>query len=877
MFSKLFLTAALVLSSATMYAASPDTFQTNWQLQSSCSESASGDSISLSNFATPNWITTDVPSTVLAAQVKAKLLPDPYFDNNLRKLPGVEYPIAKNFSNLAMPDKSPYQCGWWYRKSFQSTLSSDQHTWLHFDGINYRGELWINGHLVADKHHIVGAYRTYNFDITNFLSKSGSNVIAIEVFAPTENDLGVNWVDWNPAPPDKDMGLWGDVRLIKTGTATVESPMVVTHFRDSTLSRAALTVYVEVTNSSDHEEQASLRGTAAGASFEKTVTLSAHEHRTVSFTPSEFPTLEIHAPKVWWPAQMGEPHLEKLTLEAQVKHVKTDEASIDFGIREMSSELTANGSRLFRVNGKPILVRGGGWSQDMLLRRDESKLQQEFAFVRDLHLNTIRLEGKLESEEFFRLADKQGILVMLGWCCCDHWEKWASWSSEDLRIASLSLHDQLMRLRQHASLLVWLNGSDNAPPANVERAYLDVEKETHWPNPVLSAASSVNTTETGPSGVKMSGPYDYVEPSYWYVDKKFGGNYGFNTETSPGPAISSLASRKLFLAEPEAWPRTDAWSLHYGGGEFKDLHVFDQAMAATYEEPHSAESYERMAQTMQYDSERAMFEAYSQNKYNATGVVQWMLNNAWPSLIWHLYDYNLDTGGGYFGTKKACEPIHIQYAYDNASIDVVNSTYTNVEDLHASVQVRSLNWDLLFKSSLNLNLAADSVQKVATLPDSLYATGERIFFVDLSLTDATGKKVSHNFYWVPGTLTQFDWSQTDFTHTPALRYEDLRALTQLKKVQLTTHATLQKLGNTRQITLTLENPTDVLAFQIRGSVRTTQQGLVAPVLWSENWIEIAPHSKATLTATLPASAPDQIVVDLDGWNVPAITLTPDMR
>ena len=76
----------------------------------------------------------------------------------------------------------------------------------------------------------------------------------------------------------------------------------------------------------------------------------------------------------------------------------------------------------------------------------------------------------------------------------------------------------MLRLRHHASLLVWLNGSDNPPPADVEKAYLHVEAETHWPNPILSSASQTPTTVTGESGVKMTGPYDYVAPSYWYVD-----------------------------------------------------------------------------------------------------------------------------------------------------------------------------------------------------------------------------------------------------------------------------------------------------------------------------------------------------------------------
>jgi exo-1,4-beta-D-glucosaminidase len=169
----------------------------------------------------------------------------------------------------------------------------------------------------------------------------------------------------------------------------------------------------------------------------------------------------------------------------------------------------------------------------MLLRTDPARLREQFRMVRDLNLNTIRLEGKLDTDDFFNLADKNGILVMLGWCCCDHWERWQTWTPEDLAIATASLRSQMLRLRHHPSLLVWLNGSDNPPPPNVEKAYLDVEAATHWPNPTLSSASQRPTSISGESGVKMTGPYDYVEPSYWYVDHQHGGAWGFNTETSP--------------------------------------------------------------------------------------------------------------------------------------------------------------------------------------------------------------------------------------------------------------------------------------------------------------------------------------------------------
>ena len=201
--------------------------------------------------------------------------------------------------------------------------------------------------------------------------------------------------------------------------------MAVTHFADGTLHTADLTVYAELHNASAKPVKGVVSGTAAGARFEQPVELAAHEDRTVVFTPEQFPQLRIkRSASCGGPIQMGDPHLEHLTMSFSVAGQISDEQSVDFGIREITSEFTANGSRLFRVNGKPILIRGGGWSQDMLLRTDSNRLRDQFRMVRDMGLNTIRLEGKLDTEEFFHLADQQGILVMLGWCCCDHWEHW---------------------------------------------------------------------------------------------------------------------------------------------------------------------------------------------------------------------------------------------------------------------------------------------------------------------------------------------------------------------------------------------------------------------------------------------------------------------
>jgi len=850
-----------------------------WRLQSACKLEASGDAISQTEFHPEDWLKTAVPSTVLAAQFAGGQVPDPYFGLNLRQIPGTDYPIGKIFANLPMAETSPYRCGWWYRTEFSTAVAKGERVWLHFAGLNYRGEIWLNGQKIAGSETVAGAYRTYDFDVTDALKLGKMNVLAVETFAPTEKDLGINWVDWNPCPPDKDMGLWGAVDLVTTGEVTLRSPEAVTHFTDNTLAEANVTLYAELHNATDQAIKGKVEGSAAGIPFEQRIELAAHEDRTAVFAPDAFPQLKLRNPKPWWPSQMGQPHLERLTMRfvPEGSPLPSDEQTVDFGIREITSELTANGSRLFRINGKPILIRGAGWSQDMLLRTDSKRLREQFQLVRDMNLNTIRLEGKLETEEFFHLADEQGILVMLGWCCCDHWEHWKDWTPQDLTIATASLHDQMLRLRHHASLLVWLNGSDGPPPADVENAYLNVESDTHWPNPILSSASAEKTKPTGPTGVKMTGPYDYVAPSYWYVDHDHGGAWGYNTETSPGPAIPSLASREKFLTDPQAWPPTADWSFHNGSGKFATLKIFDAAMEASYAKPASAADYERIGQTMEYDSERAMFEAYSRNKYVSTGVIQWMLNNAWPSMIWHLYDYYLDAGAGYFAVKKACEPLHIQYSYDDHSIVVVNSTYRPESGLKASIHVHTLDWKELYSSEASIDATADSSQAIATLPENLYSGADKLLFIDLTLLGANGRVVSRNFYWVPVTLTTFDWGKTNYVTTPAAHHEDVTALANLPKAQISTQATMQTSPRGREVLLRLTNPSTTLAFQVHGAIRTATGGLIAPVLWSDNWIEVLPGETRTLSALLPENAGAAPEVQVEGWNIAPETLKPVAR
>ena len=843
------------------------TLREGWTLQSACKDTDSGAVISTATYRAAGWLPATVPTTVLAAEVTAGAYHDVYFGTNLRSVPGTTYPVGENFSNLPMPADSPYRCGWWYRKEFRlPAREAGSRVRVQFEGINYSADIWLNGKGIANQSQVRGAYRTYEFDITDQITAGGNNVLAVQVFPPTGKSLAMNWVDWNPMPADKDMGLWSTVRLVTSGAVAVRNAAVFTHFTDDSLQSALLTVTADLLNSGP-AVQGEVVAEIAGRRVLQPVTIPAGESVSVTLHPADFPQLQLNQPRIWWPIDYGDHPLQKATVSFIANGKILDQQQVEFGVREVTSELTPNGHRMFRVNSKPILIRGGGWSPDMLLRSLPQKLQDEFAMVRDLHLNAIRLEGKIESDEFFRLADENGVLVIAGWCCCDYWEKWPEWTTDDLHIAAASLESQMLRLRSHPSLLAWIYGSDNPPPAEVEQRYAEVIAQVQWPNPVISSASATPTSSTSASGVKMPGPYDYVAPSYWYQDaSQVGGAFGFNTETSPGAAPEQVAELRRFLPESALWPPDNpVWNFHAGGDEFKNLGRFNQAMNDIYGPAGNIAIYTQLAQTMAYDAERAMFEAYSGHRYTSTGVIQWMLNNAWPSLIWHLYDYYLVPGGGYYGAKKADEPLHIQYAYDQRSAVVVNSTLSDTLDMEATVEIFGPDLKPLFTKSATLDVVrANSSQVAIEIPVSAWSSGAQFYFVKLTLEKGGGITVSQNFYWVPNSLTVFDWARTTFVNTPAKQSETMTELRKLPTAQLQAKADLEG----HRIILHLTNPSKQLAFQIAAEAYNSAGELIPMVLWNDNYIELMPGGGITLSAELPQGYGEPMMtIRLSGWNV----------
>ena len=854
-----------------------------WALQSSVKVSEKGEAISTPAFQPKDWMQATVPTTVVAAQVRSGILPDPFFGMNLRQYPGVGYPIGFNFSNIPMPPDSPYAVSWWYRKEFPLPHEYTGKTvWLNLRGINYRANIFLNGKQIANSNDVAGAWRTYEFNITSAV-KPGANVLAVQVWAPTEQNLAITFVDWNPSPPDKNMGLWRDVYLTSSGPVALRHPAVVSKVNVAD-NVAHLTVTALVKNVADQPVRGTLKGRIENIEFTQPVELAAVESKDIVLSPEQFPQLNLNNPRLWWPAQMGTPNLYHLDLSFEIDSHVSDATHTQFGIREITSEVAEHApnrfKRLFKVNGKNILIRGGGWSPDMMMREDSQRLADEFRYVRDMGLNTIRLEGKLETEEFMDRADREGILLIAGWCCCDYWEHWGNWKDEDFGIAKDSLRDQMYRLRSHPSLAAWLNGSDNPPPPDVEEMYLKLENDLLWPNPVVSSATAKPTTVTGASGVKMSGPYEYVAPSYWVADPHrppeeqgcnaggCGGGYGFNTETSMGPAVPVLESVRRMVPKDHLWPLDDYWNFHAGGGAFKNMHVFTDALNARYGQAASAEEFTYKSQLVTYEGVRAMYEAYSRNKYTSTGVIQWMLNNAWPSMIWHLYDYYLQPGGGYFGAKKAMQALDPVYGYDDHSVWLVSSQYADAKGLTLTARAFNLDGTQKFSKDARLDAAADSTAKVFELPqiDGLSPA----YFLDLRVTDASGKLVGSNFYWLSTKPETIDWAKSNWYTTPTASYTDYTSLAQLPKTKLNVSSHTETKGEESVTHVTIENPGKTVAFFVRLKVDKDKGGEeVLPVIWQDNYISLLPGEKREISAThrareLGAAKP---VVEVSGWNV----------
>jgi exo-1,4-beta-D-glucosaminidase len=843
----------------------------HWQIQSSAKAQQGGSEVSAAGFSTQGWYPVSGRATVMAGLLENGTYQNVFYGDNLR---AVEAPDAGG--NLFM-------IPWWYRTEFTVPEGAPQtRTSLRINGMISSAEVWLNGQLMAEQAAVTGAYPVCEFDVTRWVHE-GINTLALRVHPgdPSTN-LSIGWWDWNPAPPDNDMGPWRGVDIVRTGPVEIRFPQVTSTLSLPDLAHAALTVKVEARNLDTSAHDATITGDVAGVSLRRTIHLAPGQTQTVSFSPRSDPGLDLNHPQVWWPVGMGAHPLYRLQMTAVVDGAISGQAGATFGIRSVSSHLTQQRYRQFVINGKPVLIRGAGWAPDMFLRDDPRRMEAEFSYILNLGLNTIRSEGKLEDVSFYDLADRDGIMILAGWECCDKWEAAAKtggepWDAADEKVAAASMASEARLLRNHPSVVGFLIGSDNAPPAAVARMYVDTLQAEDWPLPIIAAASDQATAETGPSGMKMPGPYTWVPPAYWYADKE-GGAFGFNSEASAGASIPPLEdlTRMLSPQELEAlwkYPEVRQYHASAAWSVFASIEPFDTALAKRYGAPRSLADYVAKSQLENYDNVRAQFEAFNAHMDAAkpsTGVIYWMLNNAWPSLHWHLYDYFLNPAGAYFGARVANEPVHIQYSYDTRAIVLINHTLTSEHGLQATIRVRNLDGSELYERRLqDIDLAGNSARQLATVPT--LAGLSRAYFIELELASAAGKPISRNVYWLSTQTDELDWAHSNWYLTPVTRYADLTALQSLPPATSDVRATVRHEGAEDIATVTLTVPPSsraVALFQHVSIKRSAGGELMLPILWSDNDVTLWPGESLTLTAHFATPGEAAPVVEVSGWNVP---------
>lgn len=840
-----------------------------WQIQSSQQITETGEELTSKEGDRAGWHNATVPSTVLGTLVKNGVYPDIF--------------MGKNFEKV---DKKQFQGSWWYRRVFENNNQNASTYHLEFDGIIYRANIWLNGKQIASADTLAGPFRQFYFNISTLVRTSGENILAVEVFPPDTGDFTVGFVDWNPESPDRGMGIWREVRLCSSGDVSLKYPFVQTNLDTATLNHAELLVSAEVVNNTNTDANGYLEANIDDIKIRKEVNLSPNETKLIRFSPEEFPSLKIDNPRIWWTHDLGNPELYDLKLTFYSNKQISDRVETRFGIRDIQ-EYTYNKygreHKGYKLNGKKILVKGGGWVDQLFLMPDSLKLERQLEYVKHMNLNAIRPEGFWgNNQELYNICDREGILIMTGWSCQWEWPNYCGKSpdecsdiygciqtEEEIKLIAESWKDMIKWLRNHPSIFMWMTGSDMLPLPELEQKYMTIMEQEDPTRPMVTSAYMRKSTISGWSGMKMEGPYEYVPPVYWYTDTVYGGAYGFNTETGPGAQVPPVQSIYNMIPADSLWPVNDVWEYHCGRNEFQTLERYNWAMNERFGKPASLDEYCKKAQLLNYESIRPMFEAFTVNRNHATGIIQWMLNSSWPKLIWQLYGYDLLPNGAFYGTKKALEPLQVIYDYGKNNIVVSNSSLNNYSGLTVSVSVLNLDMEKLLTVDIPVEIKEDQYVTVYEMPEVI-AGLDSTYFLDLRIFGSDREPLAINQYLLTKTKHEFNWDETYFAHTPTKKHQNLQEINKLPKVQLAYQVNSVADQDKTQFEIVVENPTENIALSVEIMLLDDKTGhFIAPVFLDDNYFSLLPGEKRNIkgycyTADMKGGQPS---VKITGINV----------
>ena len=778
--------------------------------------------------ATP--IVATVPGTVLTSYANIGALPETNFDNNLRQ-------VSESFFNSNFTYTTTFRCP----EAYQG-----KQVWLNFNGINWKADILLNGNKIG---RIDGAFKRGRFNVTNFL-QAGDNALEVRVFrndhigaVKVKNEestdlnggiLGadnptfhasIGW-DWITSTPGREVGIWNDVYLSADNGVSVSDPLLTTKLNlPDTL--ATLTPSVLVRNALNRSVTATVSGWVGDIKFSKEITLPANASQEVTFLPSEFAQLRNQRLKLWWPNGYGEPYLYDAGFTADMGG-RSDEVRYKAGIREMSYQDLDTETKIY-INGKRLDPLGGNWGfSETNLNYRGREYDAAVRHHREMNFTMIRnWVGQIGDEEFYDACDKYGIMVWQDFWLANPWD---GPDPYDEQMFMDNARDYIYRIRNHPSIGIYVGRNEGYPPKTLDAALREAVKKEH---PQLGYIP--NSADDGVSG---HGPYR-LQKLDWYFE-----NQTRKLHSERGmPNVMNYESLARTLAPENLWPQCISWGEHdytlegaQGGVTFNKLYN------ERFGEADNAETFTRLAQWINYDGHRAMYESAQLDRM---GLLMWMSHPCWPSMVWQTYDYFLEPTGGYFGIKKACEPLHIQLNASTKRVQVVNIA-KGKRTLEATVEVLDMQGKLL--STDKATVTIDDDQTLDVMP--LRTADLPLCFVKLSLREGD-ELVSENFYVE--------------TRQPS----DFRLIQSLPKAEVSVSQDFVAVGDEYRGTVVVTNRATTPALLLRLNLKGSDGRQILPAIYSDNYLMLMPGESRTVRVSYRAEdgRGTTPVVSLTGFNM----------
>lgn len=651
--------------------------EAGWKLKPQAEVAGGVAALSEASYNDADWVDALVPGTAFSAYVAAGVEKDPNFGDNIHNV-----------------DKAKYDRSFWYRTKFR--VPSDftkEGVWLNFNGVNRRAEIYLNGVEIG---RLDGFMHRGRFDITDIVRRDGDNVLLVLVHIPDKplanqgspTYLSSGGWDWMPYVPGLNSGITDKVFLSNTGHASLVDPWIRSSL--PTRGRADLSVALDVENNSGDASEMLVRGTITPGNvvFEQKVKVDAHGKGTVKFDKRYYPQLSIDRPRLWWPNGYGEPNMYKCKFEVFENGELSDSRDISFGIKEYSYDKEGNTFHIY-INGVPVFVKGANWGMsEYMLRCRGEEYDTRILLHKEMNFNMIRnWLGSVTDDEFYEACDKYGIMV---WD--DFWINSNPNLPYDLNVFNNNMMEKIKRLRNHPCIAVWCGDNESNPQPPLEGWMAENVKTFDGGDRYFQANSHAQ-------GLTGSGPWGAFEPRYYFTKYPDGlegdpaRGWGFRTEIGTA-AVPTFESFKKFMPKENWWPQDEMWNKHYFGQNAFNAapERYNATIENSYGKPTGAEDFCRKAQLVNIESNKAMYEGWLDRMWeDASGIMCWMGQSAYPCMVWQTYDYYFDPTGVYWGTKSACEPVHLYWNPVTDDVKIANTSRQDLDGLTAEVRVYNLD------------------------------------------------------------------------------------------------------------------------------------------------------------------------------------------